>query len=257
MNTEQRRSIIARRLTEEHTVGVGALARDLGVSGMTVRRDLAELERQGVARRVHGGAVRETQRSFEPSLIARYDVNAAEKRRIGRAALTLLQSGDSIAVDMGSTMLYFAAELRGAQDLRLIILTPSLMIASELSDNPAYVLIVSGGVVRRGEHSLTGEVATDLFRRYNVDKLFISLAGISARNGLTEFNMEDAAVKRAMIQSANTVIALVDSSKFEKVALCTVASLESVDVLITDAMPESPLREMLEENGTQIMISQG
>ncbi|TVR04406.1 MAG: DeoR/GlpR transcriptional regulator, partial [Spirochaetaceae bacterium] len=172
----ERRSTIAQRLSSRHTVDVAELARELGVSGMTVRRDLTELERQGVARRIHGGAVRDTQRSFEPALIARTTQRVAEKRRICRAALALVKAGDSIAIDIGSTTLFFAEALREAEDLRLIILTPSLKIAAELSEHPSYTVIVSGGVVRRGEGSLTGEVAADFFQRYNVDKLFISVA---------------------------------------------------------------------------------
>ncbi len=256
MNSAERRAIIAQQLAEEHTVGVVELARELGVSGMTVRRDLAELERRGYARRVYGGAVRETQRSFEPAVPARYTANTAEKQGIARVALSLLKSGDSIALDIGSTLLFFAEELRDASDLRLIIATPSLAIAGELSDNPAYVLIVSGGVVRRGEQSLTGEAAVDAFRRYNVDKLFLSAAGLSSRTGLTEYNMEDAAVKRAMIESANEIIALIDSTKFEKITLCTVGGPDVIDTLITDRMPDSPLRERLEEQGTRILIVQ-
>lgn len=255
MNTLQRRSTIAQRLSEEHAVGVVELARELGVSGMTVRRDLAELERQGFARRIHGGAVRETQRSFEPSVLARYTTCAEEKQRIVRSAISLLKSGDSIAVDIGSTMLFFAEELRDTPDLRLIILTPSLAIAGELSDNPAYVLIVSGGVVRRGELSLTGDTASEAFCQYNVDKLFLSVAGIDSRKGLTEFNMEDAVVKRAMIQSANQVIALVDSSKFEKIALCTIGGLDMIDVLVTDRMPEGTLKDQLDQHGTRIIVA--
>jgi DeoR family transcriptional regulator, fructose operon transcriptional repressor len=256
MDIHTRRSIIARRLAEEHTVAVGDLAEEMGVSGMTVRRDLAELERIGYARRIYGGAVREAQRSFEPSVVTRYAENAGEKRRIAEAAVALLRPGDSIAIDVGSTTMYFAECLRDSPDLRLVVVTPSLSIGGELSENASYTVVVTGGVVRRGELSLTGDLALSAFRHFHVDKLFLSVAGISRDTGLTEFNMEDAAVKREMIASARQVIVLADSEKFGRTALCGVGGLDDMDILITGEEPPREIRDALDGSGTELIVAQ-
>ena len=255
MDIHERRSKIARRLAEEHTVNVGDLAIEMGVSGMTVRRDLAELERVGFARRVYGGAVHEAQRSFEPAVMVRYSEYAAEKRRVARAAIRLLRPGDSVAIDVGSTMMYLAEALRDAVDLRLIVVTPSMTIGRELSENPSYMVVVTGGVVRRGELSLTGDLAITAFRQFHVDRLFLSVAGLEEESGLTEYNIEDASVKRAMIASANQVVVLADRTKFGRTALCTVGPLENMDVLVTDVAPPAGLKAVLERNGTQLIIA--
>ncbi len=255
MDVQKRRSIIARRLAEEHTVSVGELASEIGVSGMTVRRDLAELERLGYARRIYGGAIRKAQRSFEPTVATRYSEQVEEKREIAAAALSLIRPGDSVAIDVGTTMMYLAEALRDAVDLNLIVVTPSMTIGRELSENPSYLVVVSGGVIRPGEFSLTGDLAIAAFRQFHVDKLFLSVAGFSTTTGLTEYNIEDAAVKRAMIASAGQVIVLVDSTKFDKTALCSVAALNEIDVLVTDKVPGHEFGKQLEEQGIEVIVA--
>lgn len=255
MNIHERRSLIAQRLIEEHNVSVVELAKEMGVSGMTVRRDLDKLERLGYARRVHGGAVHHSHRSLAPSVITRYTERVEQKRRIARAAVSLCRPGDSIAVDIGSTMMHLAEELRDTNDLRLIVITPSMSIGGELSDNGSYVVIVTGGVVRRGELTLTGDLALNAVRRFHVNKVFLAAAAISSRAGLTDYNMEDVPVKQMLIDSAEEVILLADSSKFESTELCAVSGFDKIDLLVTDAMPAQELRETLEKHGTRILIA--
>ena len=255
MNIEERRSVIASRLEQDHTVNVVTLAEEIGVSAMTVRRDLAELERRGYARRVHGGAILEGQRSFEPTLPKRLSAHAPEKQSIVREAIGMCRQDESILIDVGSTTLFLAEQLRDTSDLRLLILTPSVLLSRILADNPAYTVLVTGGVVRRGEYSLTGELATASLRQFHVDRVFMGIAGISAETGLTEYNMEDAVVKRAMIEASSQVVVLADSSKFGTAALCRVCAFGAIDVLITDADPPSALREVLRENDVEIRIA--
>ncbi|MFW5695090.1 MAG: DeoR/GlpR family DNA-binding transcription regulator [Alkalispirochaeta sp.] len=255
MNIRERRAEIMLRLAKHHMVSVAQLGRDLNVSEMTVRRDLAELERMGYARRTHGGAIHETQRSFEPAIMMRYGERAAAKQRIAAAAVRLCAPGDSIAIDVGSTMMYLAEELRDATDLRLIVITPSMSIGGELSENPSYLVIVTGGQVRRGELTLTGALAEAALSQFHFRTLFLSAAGMSASGGLTEFNMEDAAVKRAMIASAERVVALVDSSKFGHTKLCSICTYDEVDVLVTDAPPTGDLRDTLRAHSVEIIVA--
>lgn len=255
MNIIERRTHIMQRLMKHHTVGVADLGRELDVSEMTVRRDLAELERMGYARRIHGGAIYETHRSFEPSLMTRYAERAEAKQVIARRAIGFCNAGDTIAIDVGSTMMYLAEELRDATDQRLIVVTPSMKIGSELSDNASYVVIVTGGVVRRSELTLTGTLAKAALKEFHVRALFLSAAGISTRRGLTEFNMEDAAVKHEMIDAADQVIALIDSSKFGGTELCKICSLDRIHVLVSDSRPTGSLYDDLVANNVEISVA--
>lgn len=256
MNIHERRAFIAQRLIDRHNVNVVDLAREMGVSGMTVRRDLDKLERLGYARRVHGGAVHQSERNFAPSVITRYTERAEIKRRIARAAIALCRPGDSIAIDIGSTMMHLAEELRDTKDMRLVVVTPSMTIGGELSDNGSYVVIVTGGIVRRSELTLTGELTLDAVRRFHVTKVFLAAAGLSSETGLTDYNMEDVPVKQALIKTAKEVILLADSSKFETTELCAIADLDAIDTLVTDKMPDQPLRESLEKAGVRIHVAE-
>ncbi len=255
MNIAKRRSIIAQRLEADHTVNVVQLAKEIGVSTMTVRRDLAELERQGFARRIHGGAVHGGRRSFEPTLTQRVTTNVEGKKRIAEAAVSMCNQDESIAIDVGSTTLFLAEALRDTQDLRLILLTPSILIGQILADNPSLSVLVTGGMVRRREYSLTGDLTIASLREFHVDRLFLGVAGISSETGLTEFNMEDTTVKKALIRSAAEVVVLADSEKFGVTALCRVCSFSAVDAVITDRTPPPPLLRALEKYNTRLIVT--
>lgn len=255
MNIAQRRSVIARRLETEHTVSVIELADEIGVSAMTVRRDLAELERQGYARRVHGGAVLESQRSFEPTLSHRASENTEAKSEIVRAAIGMCNQDESIAIDVGSTTQLLAEALRDTQDLRLVILTPSIVISRILADNPSFTVVVTGGVVRRGEYSLTGDLTASSLRQFHVDKAFLGIAGVSAETGLTEYNMDDATVKKAIVETARETIVLADSGKFGRTALCRVTGFESIHTLVTEAPPPAILSNALAAGGVRVVVA--
>ncbi|MFP4331302.1 MAG: DeoR/GlpR family DNA-binding transcription regulator [Spirochaetaceae bacterium] len=256
MNTpsaQQRLLAIASHLERDGKLRVADLAERLGVSEMTIRRDLRELERQGLVRRVHGGAVLELGRSYEPPLVARMLERLDQKRKIGRRAAQMIGDGESVSLDIGSTTM----ELARAIDERrnITVLTPSLPVAEELLERPGLQLLMPGGTVRPGERSLVGDVATEFFRRFFVDRLFLSIGGVDGVAGLTEFNPEDAAVKRAMLSGAKQVVLLADSAKFERVVFRQVASLAVVDILVTDAMPEGPLAEALKLSDVVIDIA--
>lgn len=247
MNTpsaQERLLAIASHLERDGKLRVSDLAERLGVSDMTIRRDLRELERQGLVRRVHGGAVLELGRSYEPPLVARSLEHTEEKRRIGRRAAQMIGEGESVTIDIGSTTMELARAIESSRNIT--ILTPSLPVAEELLERPNLQVMMPGGRVRPGERSFVGDVATEFFSRFFVDRLFLSIGGLDAVAALTEFNEEDAAVKRAMLSGAKQVVLLADSAKFDRVAFRQVAALSVVDILVTDAPPEGPLGEALE-----------
>lgn len=209
------------------------LSRLAGVSEMTVRRDLEALEREGLVRRVHGGAISATSRSYEPPFALRSGHHAEAKIRIGRAAASLVSKGDTAVLDVGTTTLELARALDGAS--MLTVLTPSLRIIDELTGIGDVRVIATGGLVRPGELSLVGDLAERAFDALHCDTAFIGVGGVDGVAGVTEFNLDDTRVKRAAIASARRCVVLADASKLGKVAFASVCALERVDVLVTDS----------------------
>ena len=215
MLSEERHQEILRLLEVEGSVLVTDLVDKFNVSEMTIRRDLDTLDKKGLLRRVHGGAVSDIGRSYEPPFLTRSNINQEEKAKIGELAASLINHGDSVTLDVGTTTLEIARNIADKQNLTII--TPCFQIASLLCENPNIRLILSGGILRPGELSMIGHVAERVFEEFFVDKLFLGAAGVDIESGLTEYNLEDTQVKRAMIKNAKQVILVADSKKFNRV----------------------------------------
>ncbi len=253
MNTvEYRYRYILEQIERQGTVSVIDLAEALDVSDMTIRRDLTELERIGMIRRVHGGAVSARGRSFEPPLFFRSTENKAVKQLLGKYAAQMISEGDSITLDVGSTAYEIAVNLADRHNITLI--TPSIPIANLFLNRSDVRLIIPGGIVRPGESSMVGELARRNLETLFVDRLFLGMAAIDSQAGLTEYNMDDADVKKAMIKNAKEVVLVVDSSKFEKTAFAFVAPIKAVHHLITDAEPPKALLSVLKANSVAVHI---
>jgi DeoR/GlpR family transcriptional regulator of sugar metabolism len=246
----QRLQSILAALENGASVSVNDLARRLRVTAMTVRRDLDTLERKGLLRRVRGGAVSAQGRSYEPPLLTRARNHPEEKQRIGAAAALLVKDGDSIAIDVGSTAMEVARHLVGRHNLTVV--TPSVHVACALGEHAGMRIVLTGGVVRPGELSLVGSLAERAFKDFFVDKLFLGVGGFDFAAGLTEFNVEDAQVKRAMIASAKEVIVVTDASKFGRVAFAAVAGLDVVRHVVTDSRLRKDVASRLESMGLQV-----
>jgi DeoR/GlpR family transcriptional regulator of sugar metabolism len=251
MNTSGRRRAIRGLLAERGEVGIAELATELEVSEMTIRRDLEELEDQGVARRVRGGAISTVSRSYEPPLAARANEAPGAKQRIARAASEYIEYGETAILDVGSTTLALARCLRGRGGLTIV--TPSVLAAMELAGDPNMRVILTGGIVRPGELSLIGDLAERTFAQLNCDVLFLGVGGIHVEKGLTEYNLDDTRVKRAAIGAASRKVALADESKLDRVCLATIASLSEIDVLITDAAPDHHLLAAVRDAGVEVV----
>lgn len=247
-----RQTQVLELLETEERVSVADLARQFGVSEMTVRRDLEVLEQNGAINRVHGGAVRAQSRSYEPPFMARATHRTDAKRKIGEAAASLLSKGETVILDAGTTTLEIARALRGGHDLR--ILAMSLHVANVLLDQPQITLMMCGGVVRLGELSLTGALAERAFLDFSFDTYFVSAGGIDLDMGITEYNPEDAAVKRAAFANARRRIAVVDGSKIGATAFARVSPVDSLDMIITDSSaPEGKLQEF-RVSGIEVLV---
>lgn len=233
MDVRIRRELVLELLHRKGRVTVSEVSALTEVSEMTVRRDLETLEREGALKRVHGGAISAVSTSYEPPFAIRARRAGEAKERIGRAAADLLREGETVILDVGTTTLQVARSLRGRRNLT--VLTPSLRAAEVLADEPGIRLMVAGGVVRAGERSLVGDYAEHSFSELRFDTFVMGVGGIEAEAGLTEFNPDDARVKRAALGSAQRCLVSADSSKFGRVAFARICPLEEVDVLVTDA----------------------
>jgi DeoR/GlpR family transcriptional regulator of sugar metabolism len=239
-------------LAERGSVAVMDLVARFDVSEMTIRRDLVILERKGLLRRVHGGAVLDRGRSYEPPFLTRSVEFQEQKARIGAAAATLVKNGESLALDVGTTTLEVARQLAGKNNLTII--TPCFQIATVLAETPGIRLILTGGILRPGELSLVGHLAERAFQEFFLDKLFLGAAGVDFETGLTEYSLEDTLVKKAMLRSAKEIILVVDSSKFDKVAFTAIAPLSVVNRIVTDSGLEPATRARLEEENIEVLL---
>ncbi|BAL81499.1 DeoR/GlpR family DNA-binding transcription regulator [Caldisericum exile] len=251
---EERAKVILQELEKNGSVTIETLSKILNVSEMTVRRDLSRLEHEGLLRRVYGGAVSSRGRSFEPPFVIRETKHKREKEIIGRIASTLITDGDSIALDVGTTTIEVAKHLEKFHNLTVI--TPNLHIVNLLANKKEIRLILPGGILRSGELSLTGEIAVRNLEQFFVDKLFLGIGAIDKDAGLTEYNLEDSLVKKALIKNAKEVIVVADSSKFDKVAFSFVAGLDKIHYLVSNERPKGPLYEKLKELNVTILTKE-
>lgn len=229
------------------------LARELGCSEMTIRRDIRRLERDGFIRQTYGGATAHVTRSFDISFNARALQATREKRLIGMRAAALLQDARVLFVGIGSTTEQFARYLP-AHPQRTVI-TPSLPIASLLGTRPVDVVTL-GGSVLHDELSCVGPVALATLARYRFDAAVIGAAGISARWGITELTEEEAAVQRAALERTERLIVLADGSKIGVATPMVVGPAGAVTTLVTDPSANSAQLAELRELGVEVVVAE-
>jgi DeoR/GlpR family transcriptional regulator of sugar metabolism len=251
MDSKTRRATIAEQLRAEGEASIAELAAQFGTSEMTIRRDLDFLEVEGLARRARGGAISVQSRSFEPPILQRAAHSADAKRRIGAAAAALIRENETVIVDVGTTTHEMVKAI--PDDLAITAITSSLVISTELSTKPAVKTIVTGGVLRHGELSMIGPRAQGSFADLNCDTVFLGVAGLNATDGLTEYNLDDADVKRAALAAGRRVIVLADASKLGRVAFVTIAPISAVDLVVTDASPENAVIRRLKEHEVEVL----
>jgi DeoR family transcriptional regulator, fructose operon transcriptional repressor len=233
------------------SVDVADLAELHGVTTETIRRDLSELQSRQLLRRVHGGAIPVERMNHEPSIEARDMVNAEEKLRIATMAVSKVPERGSVIIDSGSTGQRLAEVFPVERDLHVV--TNSLLTALTLSRRGLRELTVLGGSVRTNRHAMVDETTRSELQPMAIDVLFMSCDGLSFQHGLTTPYREEFMIKRAMIERAREVVALVDASKFHNVQMFGFASFEEIDVLVTDARAESDDVEVLESFGMSVL----
>ena len=232
------------------SVDVSELAKRFDVTTETIRRDLSDMQDKGVVRRVHGGAVSIEARHHEPKVDSRDMQNAGEKLRIAQEAIREVPDTGSVLIDSGSTTFRLADVF--PVDRNVHVITNSLVTALALARRGVKELSVPGGGVRIDTFAMVDSQTIDAVRAMRVDVVFMSCDGLSYKRGLTTPYRAEWLLKRAMIESARKVVALVDQSKLGNDQLFGFAGLDEIDVLITDLRADDDTAEVLGKNGLDV-----
>lgn len=248
---EERKHEILRLITAEGRVSVTDLSRKYGVSEVTIRTDLQDLADQGLIVRTHGGAVIVPHSPDILSLNLRRQQQTAEKERIGAAAAVFVSDGDAIFLDTSSTTLAIARRLKQFRDLT--VLTNSLAVTQTLLEMTGITVVMTGGLLRRDTVSLIGADGLDLMAKYNIKTGFFGAHGLTIEDGLTDVSLGEAEVKRQAVRLCRQVVAVIDSTKWGRFGPASFASVDELDVIVTDDNAPPDLMELVRAHGARIL----
>jgi DeoR/GlpR family transcriptional regulator of sugar metabolism len=232
LNIEQRREKILNLLNVKGRIRVSELSRVFGISEVTIRHDLAELEEQNLLYRVHGGAESNHRAYYTLSLTDRMKRNEQEKRAIAISAASMIGEGDTIIFDSGTTTMMVAQEIR--QKKGITVLTNSLLIARELSASADINVIMLGGSLNVANLFVYGDDTYAQLVKYKADKMIMAVDGISAQYGVTTYMYQEAEVSRRMSQRVNTVIAVADYTKIGREGFAKIGDIDIIHMVITN-----------------------
>jgi ribose transport system substrate-binding protein len=253
MTIFERRQRILDLLRRQPGIRVPELAMLLKVSEGTIRNDLRALEKAGELTRVRGGAVVRDRRDFiSPAFSARAEVNATTKKRIGRWAAGMVEDGDSVLLDSSSTVFHIAPFLLGHSNLTVI--TNGIEVAYALAENPTHTIILIGGVLRPDRALTVGYLGEKILENLHIKTAFVSCSGFSVERGLTQVDIQEAQLKSRMIESAERVVALIDSTKFGKVDLTPFATVEQISHILTDSELAPRYIDAIRQTGANLTI---
>lgn len=251
MYAPERQQEILRLARERGRVEVPSLAEEFQVTTETVRRDLKALDRAGLIRRVHGGAIPAGRLDFEPGLAERDSLAAREKDRIAQAALAELPAEGSVILDAGTTAARLAAAF--PVDAELTVVTHALPVAARLADHPGVALHLVGGRVRHRTRAAVDAWALRAYAEVHADVVFLATNGFSPDGGLTTPDLAEAAVKRAVLAAARRVVVLADSGKYGERHFARFGDLAQVDVLVTDTGLADADARAVEAQGVEVV----
>ncbi|WP_020180776.1 DeoR/GlpR family DNA-binding transcription regulator [Methylopila sp. M107] len=250
MRQNPRQRAIVDLVRDEDVTRVIDLADRLGVSDETIRRNVKALVEGGLLTRSHG-AVELTGAAVEAPFGRRMRVNAPAKRALARAVADLVEDGQTVMIDTGSTTTYVAQALAARR--RLTVVTNSLEIARHLLDRNESRVYLAGGELRADLAAAVGSEAEGFIRRFRADVAILSIGGVDARAGFTDFDLEEARIARAMIESCERTIVAADSSKFGRRAPVSVCEILEVEAVVTETSPAAELIARLGDQGVRVL----
>jgi DeoR family transcriptional regulator of aga operon len=246
---------ILKKLSLHDQVFVNELSKEFGVSEVTIRNDLEQLESKNLLIRARGGAMSATQVvSQDLQLGEKHKLNMNEKARIGKAAAKLINDSDTVIIDSGTTTLEVVKNL-AANLNNVTIISNALNIANQLVSSPNINLIIPGGILRKNSLSLIGPLAEKSFKNFYVDKVFLGVDGFNTLHGISTPNIEEASLNQIMIDISREVIVVADSSKFLRKSLAFICKLDRIATVITDSGISDDDKKRLEDAGIKVIIA--
>lgn len=246
----ERQQKILDYINKKRKASVKELSDHFNVSKVTIRRDLDELENKGLVIKIHGGVLSiYNNLSYEIPYNKKFGINAEGKKRIGAAAVKLIEDGDVIILDSGSTTFEVAAQLNKNN---VTVITNDIKIAMEAARKPNISLVVAGGILEKGVYTLMGPNTQDFFSKIHVNKTFLGADAISLEYGISNRTIQEVAIKRAMIEAADEVIVVADHNKLNKKVFAFLCKLNEINRLIIDKIDEKTKQE-LEEMGVEVI----
>jgi DeoR/GlpR family transcriptional regulator of sugar metabolism len=248
MLAERRHGLILDALRADGPATVSGLAHRLGASEATIRRDLSQLDDEGLLRRVYGGAV-PIDHSDDP-FVDVAAVRVAEKDAIARRCAELVQDGETVLLDIGTTAHRVARQLHGRD---LTVVTSNLAVYEELADDPAIALVLLGGMLRREYRSLVGFLTEDNLRQVHADRLFLGTSGVRPGGQVMDTTVVEVPVKRAMIAASDQVVLVADADKFPGTGVARVCGPEDLDVVVTNDGADAATTAAFREVGVEVI----
>src|SRR5690349_4411866 len=244
----RRHELILRAVRSEGSATISRLADSLGVSIATVRRDLVMLDEEGLLKRVYGGAASIADRDEPFADVAAVRVD--EKDAIARRCAELVQDGETVLLDIGTTAHRVARQLRGRT---LTVITSSLAVVEELQDEETIQLVLLGGVLRRDYRSLIGFLTEDNLRQVHADRLFLGTSGVRPNGQVMDTTVVEVPVKRAMIAASDKVVLVADAGKFPGTGMALVCGPRELDAVVTNAPVDEKTQAAFHEAGVEVM----
>ncbi|MEX0772502.1 MAG: transcriptional repressor AgaR [Balneolales bacterium] len=251
-NVAERRNQALKALRAKGQVSVIELSEVLEVSEVTIRKDLEYLEKNNLLIRTHGGAMQNGYLVYDQPIEEKGKLYAGEKSSIGKAAANLLEDGDSIIMDAGTTVLQVARQINRRN---LTILTNGVNVAMELFRLPDVELIMLGGMVRSTSACVVGPYAEQMVQDHSCRKYFLGVDGFDLERGLSTTNTLEAHLNRVMIDAAQETIVVTDSSKFGRRGLSRICDIDRIDTVVTDSGLQDKMRSILEDRDIRIVIA--
>jgi DeoR/GlpR family transcriptional regulator of sugar metabolism len=253
MLAAERKLRIIEYVRQKRVATVAALAKEFQVHEATIRRDLADIEQEGLLRRTHGGVIVDQGANIEPSFSERATEQLEQKKRIGQKAAELVEDGDHIILDSGTTTIQIAHHLK--QRSRLTVVTNDINIAAELRDEKGITVIVTGGVLYHSSFMLNGMFTDQVLATIHVQKAFIGTPAIHPKHGLTHPEALLVPAKQAMIRAAQEIIVVADDTKIGKTSLHTVAPIQSVHTFVTGSEASEAQIKSFRDAGVNVITA--
>jgi DeoR/GlpR family transcriptional regulator of sugar metabolism len=254
INSIERREKLVEIIKRKDKLTVNELIKNFkGISPASIRRDLRILESQGIIERSYGYVQLATKNFPIPSLEKKMSINVEEKKRIAKAVLNLIEEGDTLFLDTGSTLVYIARELKTLKGI--MVITNSIPVIKELERSPYIKIVGIGGVYQFNEQCFVGSIAEEYVKRYKVDKAIIGADGFSFEEGVTSHDPENAGVTRLVAENAETVIVAADYTKIGTRGVIPIASIEEIDILVTNKELEPEKVSTLKERGIKVILT--